>query len=132
MKSVFGIVFGLLPIAWFGGLAFYFYRTNQAMGGLATKELGPTIIGLSVVAGLFALPVLFRILKLLAGGSAKPAPASASRSGDIEVEQSDFDPDAALARYMARKAANGGEIPSYQPAATQPVPRPGGFGRKAV
>ncbi|MES2987983.1 MAG: hypothetical protein V4808_08760 [Pseudomonadota bacterium] len=130
MKSVFGIVFGLLPIAWFGGLAVYFYRTNQAMGGFATKELGPTIIGLSVVAGLFAIPVLFKILKLLAGGRAKPV-VKAGATDDVE-EVSDFDPDAALARYLARKEANGGEIPSFQ---TQPMAQPaarGGFGRKAV
>jgi len=126
MKSVFGIVFGLLPIAWFGGLAFYFYQTNQSMGGIATKELGPTIIGLSVIAGLFAIPVLFRIIKLASGGSAKPRTIA---GGDIEVEESGFDADAALARYLARKAANGGEIPSYDPV---PVPRPGGFGRKQV
>jgi len=51
------------------------------------------------------------------------------RAGETVIDAapaSDFDPDAALARYLARKAA------AATPQAAQPVLRPGGFGRKGV
>lgn len=125
VKSVFGVLGAAVPVVWLGGLAYYFYRTNAAMGGLASKELMPVIVGLGVVGGLCAIGLLIKLGRIFSAGA---APASAPRiAGAEEAPASDFDAEAALARYMARKAA--GEITPPPETAWQPAPR-AGFGRK--
>ena len=119
VKMVVGVVGALVPVVYCGGLVWYFMRGNDLSGPVGTG-LGPTVLGLGVVGLLFCIPLVFKLLKLAA--PAKPEPGA--RAADDEPVSS-FDADAALARYMARKAAAGGEIPSA------PAPR-GGFGRKPV
>jgi hypothetical protein len=58
-------------------------------------------------------------------GQARNRPAPKPDRDDAPA--SDFDPDAALARYLARKAAA-----AIEPQAVPPLPRPGGFGRKGI
>jgi hypothetical protein len=129
VKSFFGVIGALLPVAYFGGLGYYFYRTNEAMGGLATKELGPTILGLGAIGVLFTIPLLIKLVRMFSGASAaKPAKAVA---GAAEGGESDFDADAVFARYMARRSAEGGHPPVSPPAPGRDpaAPRPS-FGRK--
>jgi len=121
VKMVFGIVGALVPIAYCGGLVWYFMRGNTLEGPVG-QGLGPTVLGLGAIGLLFCIPLVFKLLKL----AAPPKPEPGARVADEEPASS-FDADAALARYLARKAAAGGEIPPM-PA---PAPR-GGFGRKAV
>jgi hypothetical protein len=117
VKSVFGVIGALVPVLWFGGLAYYFYGTNQAMGGAAASELGPTIIGLGAIGILFCIPVVWKIIKAISGSSgAKPA----RTIGTAAEAESDFDADAALARYLARKNAEPGAPPLW---ADTPPPR---------
>ena len=68
----------------------------------------------------------------LTGAAIPAAPVTAALSAvprePAAAERSEFDPDAAIARYLARKAAEGGSAAEAAPAApVRPV-----FGRKAV
>lgn len=122
VKSVVGVVAALVPVGYCGGLLYYFMRGNTLEGPVG-QGLGPTVLGLGAVGLLFCIPLVFKLLKLAA--PRKPEPGA--RAVDEELASS-FDADAALARYMARKAAQGdGEPPRFEP----PVAR-GSFGRKTV
>ncbi len=134
-KTFLGLIGGLLPILFFGGLFLYFTTVNNASFGLLDGVLGPTRIGLGALTILFALLFLWRLKR-----AATPPPAKASLStadGQIEEAKSDFDADAAMARYLARRTS-GVAVPPAQPSRpSQPtvdgVPiRPGGFGRKGT
>ena len=126
-RSFLGLFMALLPIFWFGGLFLYLNNVRGAFGGLLDGALGPTLMGLGTVL------VILVFLFVLKFWRAATPPATGGGSGTataLEEEKSDFDPDAALARYMARR--NG------EPDAPPPSfggggsPRPGGFGRKGA
>jgi hypothetical protein len=129
VKSVVGVIGALLPVAYCGGLLYYFTQNNTLEGPVG-QGLGPTVLGLGAIGLLFCAPVIFKLLKLFA--PAKPEPGKVRDAVD-EDEGSGFDADAALARYMARKAAAGGEIPAAAAPVSfdAPAPRPS-FGRKTV
>lgn len=114
-KSVFGIIAALLPLGYCGYLLLYFKDVSGEIGPVQTG-LGPTMLGLGAVGLIFVIPLLLKLVKLFAGGPS---------GREVAVAESSFDPDAALARYLARKAAGVVEAPPEEP---QP-PR-GGFGRK--
>ena len=121
-KSFFGLIAALLPILYCGGLLLYFGRFNNATYGLFDRALSPTMFGLAAGGLIFVLLFALKLWRM----ARPPAP---QRSGGgtgaaLEEEKSDFDPDAALARYMARRAAG----------PTGPVdrPPPGSFGRKGA
>lgn len=110
---------GVVPVFWFGGLAIYFYRVNDAMGGIASQQLMPTILALGALSLLFSLPILFKLLRL----------AFAKPKGDKSPEgtRGDFDADAAINRYLEKKAA--GEANFVVPDGAAPRST---FGRKLV
>jgi hypothetical protein len=117
VKNVFGILGALLPIVYCGGLVWYFSGVG-GFDGVTATSLGPTILGLGAIGLLFCLPLAYRLLKIFSAGSiatAKAVPAEA---------ESDFDADAALARYMAKRAAGTVTPPPVEPGA--------GFGRKGL
>ncbi len=109
-KSAIGLVFALLPVLYCGGLLLYFEKVRRAGGGLFDRELGPTVIGLGGFGLLFLLLLLWKIRRFVA-----PPPPPTGIAPD--PRPSDFDPDAALARYLSRRG-EGGSGPSP------------GFGRK--
>ena len=118
-RSWFGLIGALLPVLFCGGFLLYFDNVRRAFGGLVDSGIGPTMIGLAAFGLLFLVLFLLKLRRFLA----PPAPPS---SGDrvaaaLEETRSDFDPDAAFARYMARRGA-GGDEPNRPP--------PGSFGRK--
>lgn len=132
-KTTLGLVFALVPILYCGGLLYYFVgvpgRMQSSLGlppgatdGIST-QLGPTVIGLGAFGVLFAF--LF-ILKVMRTASGKPPRSPAAKVESDEGEP--FDADAALARYLAKKAAGEIDVP------TAPVPPTtgGGFGRKGI
>jgi len=124
MKSVFGVIAALLPIAYCGGLLYYFMQGNDLSGPVG-QGLGPTVLGLGAIGLQFCIPLVFKLLKLLS----KPrSPEPAGGNAVEPSEETGFDADAALARYLARKAAQGGGEPAPL---ESPAPR-ASFGRKAI
>ncbi|WP_343521307.1 hypothetical protein [Sphingomonas sp.] len=123
VKTLWGLIAGLVPVVWFGGLAIHFYRVNEAMGGFASRELMPTIVGLGGLGLLFTIPILIKLVRL-ASGSAKPKGSKAPATVD-DSAASDFDPDAVIARYLEKKAAGETSFEVPEGAASRPV-----FGRK--
>lgn len=112
---------GIVPVFWFGGLAIYLYRVNGAMSGVASQQLMPTVYALGALSLLFSLPVLFKLLGLTAKPKAKMAQA------DGDAASGGFDADAAISRYLDKKAA--GEVNFTVPESAAPRPV---FGRKPV
>lgn len=110
---------GIVPVFWFGGLAIYLYRVNDSMGGVASQQLMPTVIGLSAISLLLSLPILFKLLGL---AFAKPKAGKTPEGG-----RGDFDADATISRYLEQKAA--GEANFTVPDSAAPRPT---FGRKSV
>jgi hypothetical protein len=124
---MFKLIVSMLPLVFIGGLLFYFTGFEGWNGGDFTQGLGPTVLGLGAVGLLFCVPLAFRLFKLVI----TPRGPAASKKGDAEEEASSFDADAALGRYLARKAAAGEampEAPAAFPRGDAPV-RPV-FGRK--
>lgn len=90
--------------------------------GIAAIGLGPTLLGLGAVALLGSVPW---IVKLVLRSN------TPSASGVVAEEEA-FDADAALARYMARKAAAGDEpVVALDEDDEAPAARPS-FGRKVA
>lgn len=114
---------GVVPVFWFGGLAIYLYRVNQSLGDAAQQQLMPTIIGLGAISLALGVPILFKLMRLASGSTAKP---KGRKTPDVSA-RGGFDPDAAIARYLERKAA--GEVTFEVPESVTPRPV---FGRKPV
>ncbi len=117
----FKLILSLLPLVYIGGLLFYFTSQNGWRDGPIAGGLGPTVLGLGALGLLFCIPLVVRLLKL----AITPRGPTPGKGTDLPEEPA-FDADAALARYLARKAAGLGsaEIPN-----AEDTPRPV-FGRK--
>lgn len=116
------LILSLLPLAYIGWLLFHFTGFQGWSDGPLAGGLGPTVLGLGAIGLLFCAPVLFRLLKFVI------TPRGPALAKGVEIDEGPaFDADAALARYMERKAAGQGvEIPLAEDA-----PRPV-FGRKTL
>lgn len=130
-RSFFGLIMALLPIVGIAGVLLYLNNVRGAFGGLLDGALGPTLMGLGTV--LVILVFLF-VLKFWRAATPPATPKAGGSGPDAapEEEKSDFDPDAAIARYMARRES--GEA-GASPLAPQGGARPGrqaAFGRKTV
>lgn len=127
----FKLILSLLPLLYIGGLLYYFTGVSGWSDGPMAGGLGPTVLGLAAVGLIFCIPLVFRLFKLVI----TPRGLAAVREDVAEEAGSDFDADAALARYLARKAAAGEPMPEA-PAAFAPAASPQGeaprpvFGRK--
>lgn len=123
--KTFGIVRALLPVLYCFGLAIYFCGVAGSSENVSAIGLGPTVLGLGIVGFLFCIPAIIKLMRSIPG----PRPP---RSGDGQDEPEGFDPDAAIARYMARQSAE--TIPARL--VSQPTPKsggpakPSGFGRR--
>jgi len=125
LKSVFGLIAALVPIVYCGYLLFYFLHVGGSIQGAKEIGLGPTLLGLGIVGLLFCIPLIIKIVRIVAG------PRSPGSGGDAPTRDDGFDPDAAIARYMARRSAEAApDAPAVRPAqGGGPAKRPG-FGRK--
>lgn len=140
LKSVFGIIAGLIPVLYCVGFLVYFANVTYFTGvPVGQSALGPTIIGLGVVAMLFAIPVLIRFIRLFT--RPKPTAAETRRTAEVFADTpSDFDADDAIARYLAQRETAGAQpapaSPSGRasalagPSASAGAPARSGFGRK--
>ena len=128
MKGAGALIAALVPIVYCGAMIYYFFGVGGSVQGVAAIGLGPTVFGLGAIGLLFCAPLLFRLLKL--GATPPPKPGAGPRFA-ANLPEEEFDADAALARYLARKAEAGEEPqaivePDSAPAAAvRPV-----FGRK--
>jgi hypothetical protein len=117
-RSWFGLVGALVPVLFCGGLLLYLNNVRGAFGGWLDGALGPTMLGLAATGLLFLILFLLKLHRL----SAPPPAKGGGMDAALAEAKSDFDPDAALARYMARRAAT--------PLGPEDRPPPGSIGRK--
>ena len=130
-KSTFGLIFAALPVLYCGGLLLYLNNVRGAFGGLLDGAMAPTMLGLGAIGLIFLVLFLWKVRRM----AAPPAPprTGGGPTNGPEEEKSDFDPDAAIARYLARResGADGSAPPSASPGGGRPV-RQAAFGRKTV
>jgi hypothetical protein len=135
MKSTFGLVGAAIPVLICAGLVLYFNGVNRSFGGMLGSALGPTMVGLGVIGLLFLIRLVLKIRKLAAEAAAPAAPGGGGGPADRPPQDApcDLDPDAAVARYMAKRPP-GPRAPGSPFAATEggrPAGQPG-FGRKGA
>ena len=129
LGRVLSVIGGLIPLIYIGWLLRHFIGVGGGTAeGVAFIGLGPTVIGLSIIGLLFAMPLVIKLLRATTGVSRVPG---ASFTDDEATETAGFDADAAFANYMrGREKTLDTPIPDDD---LQPfTPRPGGFGRKGV
>lgn len=135
--KVLGVIGGLIPLIYIGWLLRHFVGVGGGSAeGVAGIGLGPTVIGLSIVGLLFALPLIIKLLRATTGVNRVPGASfdAKLKPGEVLVEPA-FDPDAAFANYMRRREAGVAGDVTVDPADDAPVPfspRPTSFGRKAI
>ena len=137
LGKVLGVMVGLIPILYIGWLLYYFVGVGGGTAeGVAGIGLGPTVIGLSIVGLLFALPLIIKLLRATTGVNRVPGASFEAKlkPGEVVVEP-EFDPDAAFANYMRKREAGVVGDVSVDPADDTPAPfspRPASFGRKTL
>jgi len=106
LKNAWMLIAALVPVAYCGGMIYYFSGVGGSpLQGDTAKGLGPTVLGLGALGLLFMVPVIVRLMRL----AAPAAPGARAPAGEVEEA---FDADAALARYLARKAEGGSDTGS--------------------
>ncbi|MCX8474929.1 MAG: hypothetical protein MT490_03935 [Sphingomonas sp.] len=125
VKLAIGIAFALMPLVYCGALFFYFLDTAGSVQDAVGIGLGPTLFGVGAIGVLFCVPVAWKILRALHTPRVRATNPEAPAPDD-----SSFDADAALARYLARKSAEA-EGDAVSPRTGPAAPRPG-FGRKGI
>ncbi len=103
LKSILGLIGALLPIAYCGGLIYYFLDVSGSVHDANALGLGPTVLGLAIVGLLFCIPLIVKVMRIIA---LRPHAPSGSGGRDASTQDAaEFDADATLARYMARRSA---------------------------
>jgi hypothetical protein len=121
-----GIIRALIPVLFCGGFLVYFAGVERWTGVPVGDALTPTILGLGILTLLFAIPLVLRVARLL-GPPPPRKPGPRPSEDPTAAERSDFDADAAIARYLARREA---ARPPPAPASAAVAPPPPTFGRK--
>ncbi|HXS05359.1 MAG TPA: hypothetical protein VN723_01110 [Rhizomicrobium sp.] len=141
IKSIFGVAKAVLPVLYCGYLLYYFLDVGGSVQGVEETGLGPTVIGLGAVGGLFCIPLILKIVRLIRALRSPGSGGSAPGGGDSD--DGGAAADAVIARYMARKSAEdaasnpatatplAGALPARaQPQSSGIAKRPG-FGRRS-
>ena len=119
-KPIIGIVTGLIGVGYCAYLIHYFVGVSGSVKEANDIGLGPTLLGLTIVGSLLAIPVAFKVLGLFTDLRPFGRPPTDEGGG--------IDADAVIARYMAQQAA-GGDV---APPRTNDVEAPRtSFGRRA-
>jgi hypothetical protein len=125
---MFGVMRAVVPIGYCGSLLYYFFDLSGSVEDVKTNGLGPTLLGLGAVGLVLSILLILRIVRLFA------RPPSPGSGGDTPApdEESGFDADAAIARYMAQRSAEAVPNPPLaRPALGGGGPtRRGSFGRR--
>ena len=127
MKPVFGVIGAVVPVVYCGYLLYYFLDVSGSVQEAERDGLGPTLMGLGIVGLLFCIVLIVKLFWIFGGPR---SPGSGGRS--THEGEDEFDADAAVARYLARQAAEAAAGSPVAPHATEgatPARRPS-FGRK--
>lgn len=140
LGKMFGVIAGLLPLIYIGWLLRHFIGVGGGTAeGIAFIGLGPTVIGLSLVGLLFALPLLVKLLRVATGANRAPGKKAETmlKPGEAAGEPP-FDADAVFADYM-RKRSKSDDLPAGEALSSfvsdddrLPPARSAGFGRKGL
>ena len=128
-KSLLGVAGALVPISYCGYLLYYFLNLSGSAEEVENNGLGPTVLGLGVVAALFCIPFIFKIMRFFRGPGSPRSGGGAPTSNEGDDDDGGATADAIIARYMARKAAEEAAAPARSQS-TGPARRPS-FGRKS-
>lgn len=122
-KSALVVIGTLMPVFYCGILIYYFLDISGSLRGAKTIGLSPTLLGLGVVCLLFCIPLIITLVRMFSG------PRSTESGPNASDDDSGFDADAAVARYIAQRPTEGRPAsPSY--ARGGPVKR-SSFGRRS-
>ncbi len=132
LKIIFGVIGALFPVVYCGGLLYYFLEISGSVHEAETNGLGPTLLGLGAVGLLFCIPLIVKIVGIFAGPR---SPGSGGRGGpnaSTHDGEGEFDADAVVARYMARRSTDAAPgSPAARPAHKGGGPANGpSFGRR--
>jgi hypothetical protein len=122
LKSIYGVFRAAMPVVYCGSLLYYFLGQGGSVADLKAIGLWPTVLGLGAVGLMFCVPLVLRVIRLLAGlrppqsGSREPPPGES------------FDAGAILARYKSRQPSE----PALDVAAPPPVRRTAGVPRPST
>ncbi|WP_447754718.1 hypothetical protein [Sphingopyxis fribergensis] len=140
LGKILAMIAGLIPLVYIAWLLLHFIGVGGgSMKGIVGIGLAPTVIGLSFVGLLFALPFIIKLLRVTTGVNRVPGKSfdAKAKAGEASDEPS-FDADAAFASYM-RKREQSGEAPPVDTMAANPADdrestpvRSAGFGRKGL
>jgi hypothetical protein len=130
IKSGFGVMRALMPVLYCGGL--YYYLSSGTFGPEGTTPgMSPNMLVIICAGGLlFSIPLILKLVRIFARAHS-PGRDIAHTSDD---DAGGFDPDAAIARYMASRSVDAApDAPAARPAHTGGGPaRRAGFGRRAT
>lgn len=140
LGKMLAVIAGLLPLVYIGWLLRHFIGVGGgSIDGIVGIGLGPTVIGLSLVGLLFALPLIIKLLRATTGVNRVPGKDFNARLKPGEVsDEPPFDADAVFANYMRKRDQPGEAPPVENPSAisidtTESAPvRSTGFGRKGL
>ena len=131
-----GVIGGLLPLVYIGFMLRHFVGVGGGTAeGIVGIGLGPTVIGLSTVGLLFALPLIIKLLRTTTRVNRVPG---ADLTPGAVSDEPGFDADAAFANYMRKRDASGDAAMIETAGAGArddvglPSVRPTGFGRKGL
>lgn len=123
--GIFRWLLALIPVGYIGFFLWHFMGVGgNTAEGIVGIGLGPTVLGLSIIALLFLIGPLVKLLRVASG--ANRVPGASLKVGDDLPATEGFDADAAFARYMTKRADGPAPVEDRPDAA---VPRPQ-FGRK--
>lgn len=115
------LILTLLPLAYIGWLLYHFTSFDGWSDGMLAGGLGPTVLGLGAIGLLLCIPLVVKLLRM----ALVPRDTAIAKPGADAAEAPAFDADAALERYLERKAAGEIDMSIPDPAPPRPV-----FGRK--
>jgi len=86
-----------MPVLYCGILIYYFLDISGSLRGAKSIGLSPTLLGLALVGLLFCIPLVITLVRMFS------EPRSPGSGPDASDDESGFDADAAVARYVAQR-----------------------------
>ena len=132
LKPVIGLLRTVVPIIYCGSLLYYFIGYGGSIQDAESIGLGPVLLGLAAVGVIFCIVLAIKLVLIFValrspGAGGRRGPDAATNDG-----ADNFDADATIARYMARRSAEAGPRSPTAPVASKAggVTRGSSFGRR--